>query len=325
MNAYIYKGDALQTLSLLDDSSVQCVVTSPPYWGLRDYGVEGQIGLEETPDDYLEKLVKTFREVHRVLKDDGTVWLNMGDTYANDSLGKASRRQNLDKYGKLTGSGGGKKISAMDMPKASMVCNLKSKNLCGIPWRVALALQADGWYLRQDIIWHKPNPMPESVTDRCTKSHEYIFLLTKSERYMYDAMAIAEPAAESGPHSPHKIKSPHGQGYINGKHEPKENGKYYTTDSVVRNKRSVWTVSTHPFPDAHYATFPVQLILPCILAGSKTGDTILDPFCGSGTTGVAALRMQREFIGIELNPKNVQMSYERIFNDAPMFNKVEMK
>ncbi len=255
-------GDVFDKLPEIPTGIVHCVVTSPPYWGLRDYGVAGQLGLEKTPEEYIAKMVAVFREVWRVLRDDGTLWLNMGDSYCNDSKwGGASGGKNI------TSAAGGYPRTP-DKPKAG----LKHKDLCGIPWRVALALQADGWYLRQDIIWHKPNPMPESVTDRCTKSHEYIFLMTKKARYYYDAEAIKEPSKDPQDDIRRVLKN---KGYANKYGQDDMAARSYNRGNVpeewdgggTRNKRSVWTVPTCPYPEAHFATFPPALILPCIIAG----------------------------------------------------------
>ena len=287
MSSYsIINADVLDGLAQLDDGSVQTCVTSPPYWGLRDYGVEGQIGLERTPGEYVERMVAVFREVRRVLRDDGTVWLNLGDSYASLALASSA---------------------------------IKHKDIVGIPWRVAFALQADGWYLRQDIIWHKPNPMPESVKDRCTKAHEYIFLLAKSPRYYYDADAVKEQQTEST-----VARAAYGW---NGRTDDNSNGartgstfkrmaesgeKIGTIPSDgLRNKRSVWTVSTKPYREAHFATFPPALIQPCIRAGCPAGGTVLDPFGGSGTTGEVAASEGRKAILIELNPEYVTLANKR--------------
>ena len=318
-------GDVRDTLASLPDQSVQCCVTSPPYWGLRDYGVDGQLGLEPTPDAYVANLVAVFREVRRVLRDDGTLWLNLGDSY-NAQPGQR----------KATDAAGDKQqtnIGAVGIGSRS-VDSLKPKDLVGIPWRVAFALQLDGWYLRSDIIWHKPNPMPEPVTDRPTKAHEYIFLLTKAERYYYDAAAIAERAtgltphdlAGQGYHAPGQ--APHTGTRKSGNIKRKmgeERGRpgshlggSIPWEGATRNKRSVWTVATQPYPEAHFATYPEALIEPCILAGSRVGDTVLDPFTGSGTTGAVAVRHQRSFIGCELNPAYLEMARARIGGVAPL-------
>ena len=317
---HILQGSVFDRLKDIEDESIQCVVTSPPYWGLRDYGTaewEGgdencehkigrfehsvsskqksnsasaghqakekcpkcgavrkdkQLGLEETPEEFVDNLVKMFREVKRVLRKDGTVWLNLGDSYIGGGRGydyckdgtvQMAHIKAGVKYGKPTGK----------------IKGLKAKDLCGIPWRVAFALQSDGWYLRQDIIWHKPNPMPESVQDRCTKAHEYIFLLTKSAKYFYDVDAVKEESTDD-------------------------------TDSL-RNKRSVWTITTKPYKEAHFATFPPELPELCIKAGSKEGDIVLDPFFGSGTTGWVAQRLGRKWIGVELNPEYIKIAEKR--------------
>jgi len=291
----------------LKNESVQCVVTSPPYWGLRDYQADGQIGLEATPEEYVSTMVDVFREVWRVLKGDGIVWLNLGDCYATGAG-----------QGFVPGGGGQgnrwKRNTGHWQPNRLKIPGLKPKDLVGIPWRVGFALQADGWYLRSDIIWNKPNPMPESVTDRPTKSHEYLFLLTKRSRYYYDAEAIKEPSVWGEPNSPRSIKSPHGQGFTR-RAKQDQNGKrqytgfddrYFTKGHLEkRNKRSVWTVSTAPFSGAHFATFPPKLIQPCILAGSKPGDIVLDPFCGSGTTMRVAESFNRIGIGCDLTYQDI--------------------
>lgn len=272
-------GDCLSVLPSLLADSVQCCVTSPPYWRLRDYGVEGQLGLEPTLEEYIQKMVAVFREVWRVLRPDGTLWLNLGDVYAaggrggGGSLMEERRKNAWQKQSQLKGW--------YPPPKG-----LKRKDLCGIPWRVAFALQADGWYLRSDIIWHKPNSMPEPVTDRPTKSHEYFFLLSRNEDYFYDARAIRKP-----PQTLEQRKLD----LLGGGH-----------------KRSVWTVPTQPYFEAHFATFPEDLIKPAILAGSRFGDWVLDPFGGSGTTGKVALELGRAAILIELNPGYVALAKERV-------------
>ena len=275
MTVTVLEGDSRTVLATLPEASVQCCVTSPPYFGLRDYGHNGQIGLEATTDDYVAEMVALFREVRRVLKDDGTLWLNLGDSYAGSGKGPS---QSLS-------------AEARDMTHtmhtAFVPDGLKPKDLIGIPWRVAFALQADGWYLRSDIIWHKPNPMPESVTDRPTKAHEYVFLLTKSARYYYDAAAIAEPSIDD-----------------------------------TRNARTVWSITTQPYKGAHFATMPPELARRCILAGSKTGDTVLDPFGGAGTTGLVADRLGRDAVLVELNPTYAALARHRIHDDAPMFAEV---
>jgi len=299
-------GSSLEVLRELPDSSIHCCVTSPPYWGLRDYGVEGQLGLEKTPEEYVQKMVDLFREVRRVLRDDGTLWLNLGDTYAAGGLGPGSGKQTTN-YGSCNGS-------HIEKPRLAPM-GLKPKDLVGIPWRVAFALQSDGWYLRSDIIWNKPNPMPESVTDRPTKAHEYIFLMSKSGRYYYDHEAIKEPAVSTSL----KKFTDNGTDKQRG-HRRRHtgfNGRYaerLARDGAPkdRNRRSVWTVATHPFPEAHFATFPPDLINPCILAGCPEGGIVLDPFMGAGTTAVVCANLGRNYIGIELNPEYIHIANERI-------------
>jgi len=271
----ILVGDCLLLMRQLDAGSVQTCVTSPPYFGLRDYGHDGQIGLEQTPVEFVSALVSVFDEVWRVLANDGTLWCNIGDSYAVKDRG-----------------------------------GIKRKDLLGIPWRVAFALQDAGWYLRSDIIWHKPNPMPESVTDRPTKSHEYLFLLSKQPRYYYDHEAIKEGTASK----PTKSKPRFGGSKYGDSNDPKhatKSGNVYTSTGK-RNKRSVWTISPARFKGAHFAVSPVGLVEPCILAGSRQGDTVLDPFAGSGTTGVAAVRNGRSFIGCELNLEYAAIARTRI-------------
>ena len=352
VSARIVTGDALTALCDLPDQSVNCCVTSPPYWGLRDYGtatweggepdcehvqrtnkhggtsnrpgleaqtyqyrdicpkcgavrVDGQIGLEETPEAYVSRLVEVFREVRRVLKDDGTLWLNLGDSYATGG----------GKVGNCPGGGkqGEKWKGATTSPNRMPIAGLKPKDLVGIPWMVAFALRADGWYLRQDIIWHKPNPMPESVRDRCTKAHEYLFLLSKSPRYYYDKDAIREPYAET---SAGRYKYAFGGGPAAVvTNNPAVGGAVpHTTqpNPEGRNKRDVWTVTTKSYPEAHFATFPPDLIRPCVRAGCPVGGTVLDPFAGAGTTGLVALEEGRDFLGIELNPEYVGLIEKRL-------------
>ena len=317
MTSQLIVGDCRRVLSTLPNASVDCCVTSPPYFGLRDYGHEGQIGLEQTPDKYVQQMVAVFREVRRVLRDDGTLWLNIGDSYSTSPKGNPGIRGNIN-GGKRDGPQNDTGAIALDKSK---IPGFKPKDLMGIPWRVAFALQADGWYLRQDIIWHKPNPMPESVTDRCTKAHEYIFLLSKSPRYHYDAEAIAEPAICAG--TVVKASNPD-----TAKNNAK--GKYGATaagfsqhDTIVgesRNRRSVWTVNTKPYRDAHFATYPPDLILPCVLAGCRPGGTVLDPFNGAGTTGLVSLSNGRRYVGIELNPDYAEISMRRFGLMATLVN-----
>ena len=284
-------GDCIESMRGMDAASIDCCVTSPPYYGLRDYGHEGQIGLEETPDAYVAKLVAVFREVRRVLRDDGTLWLNLGDSYASDTKGSGSTSAK-----QLRNAG-----SRFEPRRFKH--GLKPKDLIGIPWRVAFALQADGWWLRQDIIWHKPNPMPESVRDRCTKAHEYIFLLSKSERYHYDADAIAEESCKRELFGNKRSKGDCGQRGDNGRRD--------MTRTENRNKRSVWTVATKPYSGAHFATFPPKLIEPCILAGCPAGGTVLDPFGGSRTTAAVANEHGRNAVLCELNPEYAELARKR--------------
>lgn len=353
--ATLFLGDCRKALAAWPSGIVQTCVTSPPYYGLRDYGtaqwdggddkcnhlkgplasvkstmkgytgkhvklavggmpfrdtcgkccarrIDQQIGLEPSPDDYVAEMVKVFREVRRVLRDDGTVWLNLGDSYAGNGCGEQGK----------TGQRANRRFTASNLP--SKVCGgYKPKDLMGIPWRVAFALQADGWYLRQDIIWSKPNPMPESVTDRCTKAHEYIFLLAKSERYYFDADAIAEPAAYAGQQ----------RGGSTNRYEQNNFGG----DNAVydtRNKRSVWHVKPQPFKGAHFATYPPELIRPCILAGAPRDGVVLDPFTGSGTTAEVAIKTGRRFMGCELSPDYLELAKKRIADaseqyDGPLF------
>ena len=306
-------GDVREQLKQLADQSVNCVVTSPPYWGLRDYGNDGQIGLEQTPEQYVEQMVLVFREVWRVLKNDGTLWLNLGDSYASFRDGKATPDTTRgDSKGTLVPKGS----AANRMANSFSGSSIKHKDLVGIPWRVAFSLQQDGWYLRQDIIWHKPNPMPESVLDRCTKAHEYIFLLTKSSKYYFDNEAIKEPSAQLG-----KTNIRFGGNKYGDSDDPKHATKSGNTyiDSGKRNKRSVWTVTTRPFKGAHFATFPPALIEPCILAGCPEGGTVLDPFFGAGTTGLVAQRHNRKWIGCELNPEYAAIAQARIEAESTLF------
>jgi DNA modification methylase len=308
--AHIIIGDVRTALSSIPDGSVQTCITSPPYWGLRDYGNDEQLGLESTPDEYVANMVAVFAEVWRVLADDGTLWLNLGDSYAGGGRGGQSKEKRSENWQPTYSLHG-------HVPDG-----LKSKDLVGIPWRVAFALQSDGWWLRQDIIWHKPNPMPESVTDRCTKAHEYVFLLTKSARYYFDNDAIKEPSANLGTTNIRFGGNKYGDS-DDPKHATKSGNTY--VDSGTRNKRTVWTINTKPFKGAHFAVMPEALVEPCILAGSKPDDLVLDPFAGSGTVGVVALRHGRNFVGTELNPDYAEIARQRIENDAPMFNNVTIE
>lgn len=313
--ATILQGDCLERLSDLPDNHVNTCVTSPPYFGLRDYGVDGQIGLESTPDEFVAKMVEVFREVRRVLRDDGTLWLNLGDSYAGGNAGGKWREGSARADGEVRDDG----HSRRNRNGMGPVEGLKPKDLIGIPWRVAFALQADGWYLRSDIIWHKPNPMPESVTDRPTKAHEYLFLFAKSDRYYFDAEAFKEDAVQAGRVRKDRMG---GNKYVEGvKHS---DGSVFT-GSDRRNRRTVWTVPTQPFSGAHFATFPPALVDPCIRAGAPIEGIVLDPFNGAGTTGLVALRNQRDYIGCELNPEYATMAEDRIRNDNPLLHSVEMK
>lgn len=327
MTVEILTGDCRELLRSLPTESVQCVVTSPPYWGLRDYGVDGQLGMEATYQHHIAVMVDVFREVRRVLRTDGTAWVNYGDTYASSVNGRSAAD---------TKAAGNDDRTFRDKPFSTVQGALKPKDLCGIPWRFAFALQDDGWYLRQDIIWHKPNPMPESVRDRCTKAHEYIFMFSKSARYFYDAASIAEPAIYSGLTGQDESGFKDPKSY-NGKHSDKQRGhgrrhagfndrwdkmEREKQCSGLRNKRSVWSIATAPFAEAHFATFPPELPEICISAGSRPGDTILDPFGGAGTTGLVADRLGRNAILCELNPAYADIARRRIINDSPLFAKV---
>lgn len=331
----IHHGNCIDVMRRLIDEGVKvhACVTSPPYWGLRDYGVEGQLGLEATPEQYVANMVEVFSLVWELLKDDGTLWLNLGDSYCAGATGSTNQSSSTLGGGKST------QIEASKRP-AKLAAGLKPKDLVGIPWRVAFALQAEGWYLRSDIIWSKPNPMPESVTDRPTKAHEYIFLLSKKEKYYYNHEAIKEDAVtnEGRPagivrdrlydyDSKEKILRPNSKRGTDKQrgHSRRHAGFNERWDSMSkeeqgqngRNKRSVWTVAPQNYPDAHFATYPPKLIEPCILAGSRPGDIILDPFSGSGATGAVALEHGREYIGIELNADYIDLAHKRIANVQP--------
>jgi len=348
MNHRIILGDCITGMRTLDDQCIHTVVTSPPYFGLRDYGtatwedgdtscdhvysynkqtgvlsnhdqdgwkklyqdicgkcgasrIDQQIGQEQSPEEYVERLVDVFREVKRILRNDGTLWLNLGDSYAGNNSqasnnGRAGYGTPRERIVNRTGQG------------------LKPKDLIGIPWRVAFALQSDGWYLRQDIIWHKPNPMPESVTDRCTKAHEYIFLMSKSEHYYYDSVAIREEAKWGSWNSADKFRKNTKWGGSSDQMTATQYRGYGhpDTEQTGRNKRSVWTVNTKPYTEAHFAVYPTKLIEPCILAGCPVGGTVFDPFTGSGTTGFVSLSHNRNFIGTELNPEYIKIAEHRL-------------
>ena len=348
---HIYQGNNIDVLKTFPDESVDCVVTSPPYWGLRDYGTaeweggdencdhkgkvvrtaapgssiqavnkganfvssgdckcgairkDSQLGLEETPEEFVANLVKVFSEVKRVLKKEGSVWLNLGDSYARTPSSQVSQK------GMCESKNDDKKYEYSHKKDYGSI--IKPKDLVGIPWRVALALQSDGWYLRQDIIWHKPNPMPESVKDRCTKAHEYIFLLTKSPKYFYDIDAIREPLKES---SIKRAEYGWSGSDVEMRNQPDECdklGERYV-NKAGRNKRSVWKMNTSSVKDAHFATFPMELPISCIKAGCPEGGIVLDPFFGSGTTGIAAQELSRHWVGIELNPEYIEIADRRV-------------
>jgi DNA modification methylase len=321
----LHTGDALTVLRTLPAASVQCCVTSPPYWGLRDYGVEGQLGLEKTPDAYVERLVGIFAEVRRVLRTDGTCWVNLGDSYARDARKGQHKPGDSGKQAGVYDRGGGRARATMDFTTSGF----KPKDLIGIPWMVAFSLRKEGWYLRSDIVWAKPNVMPESVTDRPTKAHEYVFLLSKSERYFYDADAIREPHASS--YSRDAIAK---AGQIGGarpvgnnfsKESRRKDGattprtraeRAALLNPLGRNARSVWTIHTKPYRGAHFAVFPEELPRRCISAGSRPGDVVLDPFAGSGTTCAVAKSLGRNFLGIELNETYTALAEKRIAESA---------
>jgi DNA modification methylase len=308
--ARIIIGDNRATLQTLETGSVQTCITSPPYWGLRDYGEDEQLGMEQTPAEFVENLCQVFDEVWRVLADDGTLWLNIGDSYTSVHTGG-------QKSAKSTVGANHDGAQEIRQNKSNpKTYGLKDKELVGVPWRVAFALQERGWYLRQDIIWAKPNPMPESVTDRCTKSHEFLFLLTKQPKYFYDHEAIKEPVVQEWGTRDRSGGKYHNEGSGLTPHTGLE--KNYTT----RNKRDVWTVTTSRFKGAHFATYPPELVEPCVLAGSREGDWVLDPFSGSGTTGVVALANGRNYVGCELNPDYAEISLNRIQDSVGMLGEV---
>jgi DNA modification methylase len=349
----IHNLDALEGLKQLEDRSVQCCVTSPPYWGLRDYGVAGQMGMEKTPEEFISKMVGLFSEVKRVLKDDGTLWVNIGDSYASNGKNRTTEQATA----KSTLAGTTTSQEQILVQQNKVVSGLKPKDLVGIPWMLAFALRADGWYLRSDIVWAKKNCMPESVTDRPTRSHENIFLLSKSAKYFYDHEAIKEPAlydvdgtgtaARKARQKENNKSMPVGRvsgirpaGFkdaekMNGKHaEDKQRGHSRRHNGFndrwdkmtheeqctgMRNKRDVWNISPAQFPEAHFATFPEEIPDICIRAGSKEGDTILDPFMGAGTTAVVARKRNRNFIGFELNPAYITIAENRLKKQLGMF------
>ena len=314
MTVTIHQGDVLAVLPTLAEGSVDCCVTSPPYWGLRDYGADGQIGLEATVDEYVGRMVEVFREVRRVLSPSGTLWLNLGDKYAGarsgapGASGITSGRNHRAASG-ARGRHGGKGHGC------------KAKDLIGLPWRVAFALQADGWYLRSDIIWHKTNPMPEAVKDRPTRCHEYLFLLSPSPRYTYDADAIKVPASPNT-HSRGSGVNPKAKANAAG---ARQNASFSAAVSGVvteRNRRTVWTIPQEPLSEAHFATYPTKLVEPCILAGCPAGGTVLDPFGGAGTTGLVADRLGRHAVLVEINPEYIEIARSRIRRDSPLFSQI---
>lgn len=364
MSITILIGDVREQLRTLAADSIHCCVTSPPYWGLRDYGVDGQIGLEQSPAEFIAVMVEVFEEVRRVLRPDGTCWINMGDSYAANGARNWHPQQLADSA--VSDRGGAKKLAGMEYKAGSLSHGLKPKDLVMMPHRLAIALQDAGWWVRQDIVWSKPNPMPESVRDRCTKSHEYIFLLTKSAQYYYDAEVIKEPSigASDAPKNrfdtkdyevpgqkPQKRLS-RGVGFGHGTDaEERQRGRVTAPEKDagrdeqglrtaarfgggagfredpnsrphMRNKRSVWTMATHSFAEAHFATFPPELPETCIKAGCPEGGIVLDPFFGAGTTGLVADRLQRDCIGIELNPAYAEIARKRIQGDSPLFAEV---
>ena len=325
-------GDCKKILPTLETKSIQCCVTSPPYYALRDYGVAEQIGREDSVEEYVKNLVIVFQEVKRILKDDGTLWLNLGDSYAGSNKNRNAAGESYAlKEGYRDSTHTGRRMGMIKQTPLSGA--LKPKDLIGVPWRVAFALQQDGWYLRQDIIWHKPNVMPEAVKDRCTKAHEYLFLLSKSRRYYFDAEAIKEDSVTFKNRLPAIVRNRE-YGYeskLNAAHptynlrrddkrdplkqkkaQKRLDRKDCNYDITKRNKRDVWTIPTHPYKGAHFAAFPLKLVIPCILAGSHEGDVVLDPFFGSGTTGEAASLLNRNWIGIELNPSYQNLYKERL-------------
>lgn len=303
----VYNMDCLKGLREMPSDFVDCCITSPPYYGLRDYGVDGQIGLEQSPEEYISRLTAVFAEVLRVLKPSGTLWLNIGDTY-NGYKGNANQKSFESMYA-------GHRHQPSRKPNYGLECkSIKNKDLIGIPWMLAFSLRSIGYYLRQDIIWHKPNPMPEAVTDRCTKAHEYIFLLSKSARYYFDAEAIKEQAR-----SDNRAHMVHHRKVENGAYREKYSD-YLITPSEMRNKRDVWTVAVKPTREAHFATFPTELIRDCVLAGCPAEGIVLDPFIGTGTTAAVALMLGRRYIGFELNAEYMRIIDQKTQVQTELFH-----
>lgn len=343
MTVQLLTGDSRHVLTTLASNSIHCLVTSPPYFQLRDYGVDGQIGLEDTPEAFVAALVDVFREARRVLRDDGVAFINIGDSYARDAKKGQHKPGGAGKQNYIISKGGGPTASAMNLRSETQGSSdgkvgrhdraarpaggsgLKPKDLIGIPWMLAFALRADGWYLRQEIIWHKPNPMPESVTDRFTKSHEHVFMLSKSERYWFDQEAVAEPAVKAG-----LILHREGSGTKDRQDINETNDRRTRTglskrtqpQPDKRNKRDVWTIPTEPSSIPHYAMMPTELARTCILAGCPEGGTVIDPFGGAGTTGLVADRLGRHAVLIELNPKSVNDAAQRVHGEAGLFSEV---
>lgn len=319
-NSRVIYADALEGLAQIPDGTVDTCITSPPYYGLRDYGVVGQIGLEATPEEYINRLVAVFREVRRTLRADGTLWIVIADSYAGSGKGAAAYPENAAKYKQGTNKG---MVGALATTKVKTP-GVKPKDLIGIPWMLAFALREDGWYLRSDIIWHKPNVMPESVRDRPTKSYEHILLLAKSRKYYYDNDAVLVPAHYDGRKETINKGSSKYEGVVVPGNRPQSQhvaGKpherwRFKDGKPVKNRRDIWTVNTKPFKGSHFATFPPELIEPCILAGSRVGGIVLDPFLGSGTTAATAKRLKREYIGIELNKEYKPLIDRRIAKEG---------
>ena len=298
----IFTGDSREVLQTLPDGIADCCITSPPYYALRDYGNERQIGHEETPEEFIAELVKVFHEIKRVLKEDGVLWVNMGDSYVNTN-GFARASQEFQRKGRNDAPANDRSLNALHS------AGYKTKDLIGIPWMLAFALRADGWFLRQDIIWAKPNPMPESVQDRCTRSHEYIFLLSKSQKYFFDSDAIKEPSTTKD----NIIRNRETTKGNNVPGKAKFHGLTHN-DYDMRNKRDVWTITTKPLAEEHFAAYPEELVETCLKAGCPVGGVVIDPFFGSGTTGRVAQKLNRHYIGIELNSQYVEICERRNSN-----------